>query len=146
MRHVIFGLLFAALISTAIIGTRPPALAVGTTDPSLSASALQGESNFSGRLTSTGGGSVQGVVITLDRAPADGEPEYETVTDLFGFYRFDDIDPGNYVVAISHPAFLGQEDTLALTPGERVNRNMSIAPAFDDPYFDITFNVLGVMS
>lgn len=64
-----------------------------------------------------GGVRIEQAVVELDRLPADGVVEGSAVTDLFGFFRFDEVPAGRYRMTISHPEYatVAQTNSIAAT-------------------------------
>ncbi|HCN30049.1 MAG TPA: hypothetical protein DIT64_15185 [Verrucomicrobiales bacterium] len=81
-----------------------------------------------GQVTSaTTGEPLTGAAVTVDAEPADGTPEFETVTDLFGFYEIRDVP----AAAQRLRAALGGHtpvERAVVVAGLTMNENFALTP------------------
>lgn len=58
----------------------------------------------------------------------DGESRAGIATDTNGFYSIEDIEPGNYELAITFVGYESYRDTLTLNSGDRTRVSVSLEP------------------
>lgn len=68
-----------------------------------------------------GGAGIEQAVVELDKLPADGVAESSAVTDLFGFFRFDEVPAGRYVLTTMHSDYATTVQTNSLESTEVLN-------------------------
>lgn len=86
---------------------------------------------------------VEEAKLTLDRMPADGEPEFEVFSELFGFFRVADVPDGSYQLTVTHPSYLESKETVNLEANIQGDRRkiVRLVSAEVRPVFSIDFEV-----
>lgn len=102
----------------------------------------QGISALRGQVVSgTDGIPVERAVVTLDRMPADGTPEYRIDTDIFGFFVLTNVVAADYTLAVDSRQYLPYSTNLVLHPGPGTNRVVKLVPIDGKVVFDMFFQV-----
>lgn len=110
----------------------------------LAISTLQAQPAYLGQVVSNGTSQpVEDALIQLDRQPADNEPEYETRSNLFGFFRIKDVELGTYKLTVRHPSYLEHTENLVIQEdqAEKPNKIIRLTQANVTPVFDVDFEV-----
>ncbi len=117
---------------------------VTLTSLSLALTTLHAQPDYLGQVVSNGTSQpVEDAIVQLDRQPADNEAEYEARSNLFGFFRINDVELGNYKLTVRHPSYLEHTENLVIQEdqAEKPNKTIRLNQANVTPVFDVDFEV-----
>lgn len=83
--------------------------------------------------------------LTLDTIPADGQPEFNRLSDPFGFLNLSGIPAGSYQLTISRSGYAPQSTNITVASSGTVQGVLDLAPVAPG-LFDITVEVSDVMT
>lgn len=104
----------------------------------------QAQQVYLGQVVSNGTSQpVEDAIIQLNKQPADNEPEYETRSNLFGFFRINDVEPGNYKLTVRHSSYLEHTENLVIQEdqADKPHKLIRLTQANVTPVFDVDFEV-----
>jgi len=105
---------------------------------------LQAQQVYLGQVVSNGTSQpVEDAIIQLNKQPADNEPEYETRSNLFGFFRINDVEPGNYKLTVRHSSYMEHTENLVIQEdqADKPHKLIRLTQANVTPVFDVDFEV-----
>lgn len=95
-------------------------------------------------LDNPNGRPIQGVEVTLDRTPPDGEPEHSGESGTFGFAALTGIPAGTYELKAARNGYVTHMETITFDGTAGKNGVIRLAPLDVDVSFDIHFQVNGL--
>lgn len=84
---------------------------------------------------------VENARVVLNLTPPDATAEYETQTDLFGFFTITNTAAGAYEALVEHRAYSQLTTNVTFSAGIETNKVLKLTPIDGKVVFDIFFNV-----
>lgn len=71
---------------------------------------------------------IDGAQILIDLDPTDNQIDFQTETDLFGFFDFENIPPNSYQLTVNHPGFALFQEAISLNDTDPIRKTIRLAP------------------
>ncbi len=84
---------------------------------------------------------VEHAQVTLDAVPANGNPEYKTTTDPFGFFTLTNVAAQKYQLGVNQLQYIPYTTNLTVVSGATTNKAIKLNPIDGKVAFDIFFQV-----
>ena len=71
---------------------------------------------------------IDGAQIIIDRDTTDNRFDFQTETDLFGFFDIESIPASTYQLVVKHPGFTSFQETVSLSELDNIRKTINLVP------------------